>query len=421
MKWCDKYELFPEIEMINEVILYLEGHVKDIPLSPSSAIRFMKEESKKENLIAMGTKINSEIEETIHNIETLFYCVYQKQVSHIEFNQFSESVLVEAKDLISSSREFVLLLSKNDLEIPELENALGKLGALIQTWPEDYEAACQIGKCNILKNNMDDVLRHYKEYVKKIEKIVKIIKRYPVNHRVEVLYNYSKELSQEITKILEHALDNNLDEYTKKILEKTYSLSSEGQEIYNSANEISKEADEIYNTREIHEYDNKTIEILLKQAVNQFDKGKSLELLKQAGYYLHIFDEINTLQGYWPQMTKILNSNINEVQRYNVMLDEMMKTIKDITQEFYASQLQKSENKPNGILKRLILLGIIASAFIEFFGVEVIPPLIMMESPFAIFDILLLIKNHKTANNIDKMYKEKCYKRYLDLKEGKIL
>lgn len=417
---CDKYELFSEIETINEVIVFLEGNIKAIPLSPSDAIRFMKTESRKENLMNRGITIKSKIEESIQDIENLFHCVYQKQISHIEFNTFSESVLINAKDVISSSREFVLCLSRDDLEIPELENALGKLGALIQTWPEDYEAASQIGKCIAMNNSFNDILSQYQEYTQKTEKIIKMIKRHPVNHHVEMLYNYSKQLSQEIMKKLSTAMNNNhLGQNVQEILEKAYSLSSEGEKIYQSSNESSKKADEIYETKHTYSYNNKEIQVLLKQAVNQFDKGKSLELLKEAGYYLNIFNETDILYNDWIQMPKILNSNINTVKQYNKKLDEMMETIRTIIQN-YQSVMNNGVNQQakqfKNILSKSAIYFIIA-IIISFPVMNIEEFLFALGISFSagFLDNLLIYK--KASQDLNEEYR----KRYMNLKEGKVL
>ncbi len=427
---CYKYELFSEIETINEVLLFLEDHIRNIPLSPREARRFMEEERRKENILSMGEEKKEEIEETIQDIEALFQSIYLKQVSHIEYKQLSKKVLIKAEEVLSSGQQLILLLTKNDLENKELERVLSKLGALVKIWPEDYVAAGEIGKyifTNVsTKTNLDAIFKQYEEYAKKVQKIIGVIKRHPTNHHVELLYNHTKELSKEMRKKLQEALQQNqTEQQIQSIIEKAFLLSKEAEEIYTKAEEQSKEADKVYNTKEKHAYNDKEIQILLKEAVHQFDKGKSLELLKE-GYYLRIFEEINLLKNDWIKQNQILKANIQNVNQYDEEIERMMYIIHEIVGD-YKSIMNMDENtleiEGMNFSSWDFFIAWVVFSVIETFASSLLD---FKESlPFFIITTgaILSAVNHQRKELINAYEKKrKVYsKRYNDLKEGKVL
>lgn len=424
---CYKYELFSEIEAINEVIVFLEENIKDIPLSPREAIRFMEEESRKEKLLSMCKKKTEEVEEAIQDIETLFQNVHLRQISHIQYNQFSEKVLINAQEVISTGKQLILLLTKNHLENTDLETILGKLGALVKTWPEDYEAASKVGKYILTKTNLTVILSQYEEYTKKMQKIIGVIKRHPTNHHVKLLYNHAKKLSKEITKKLQEALQQNqVEQSIQDIVDKAYLLSEEAKQIYTDANEQSKKADIIYSTREKYTYTNKEIEALLKEATSQFDKGKSLELLKEAGYYLHTLEEINILHNDWIKQIRLLKSDMEKVNQYDVEIDKMMEIIQEIIgnyqsiMEFDVSTLKEKDMNTSFLESLFVwlvftLLEGIAATLCNF--EEVLPLLVILTG------VIVVSSDYDARSSINsyQQKKEEYCKKYIDLKEGRIL
>lgn len=281
-----KYDLLEEEELIGQTIEYLEQELKDIPLTPKDASVHAKEEEFKETT---KLKISEELiscGNVIEKLRSILIYSYEKQISHLEYKGILQNVIFEAKEVISKLKELSQIAAtlKLEEECKQVLEATSRLNGMLINMPNDYDEAVKAGQRETLKEKIKECTNAWSNYKNKIDKISRILSKYPNSKRWKGLYKHAESLFEDYSNELS-ALNKEISLVTNEKNvneERVKELSYNAVKVYEDAESLHKQADEVYEKLDVDNLDNNDIYYLNKSAYAAWDKGKALEIFLEA-------------------------------------------------------------------------------------------------------------------------------------------
>lgn len=283
-----EYDLLQEKAVIEETIEFLEAEMEDMPLTPKDA----EMRCRKEELVdGIKSKIESQISKksaVIEKLKMLAILAYQKEILPFDYTAYLEPILLEATSCVSELEELAKVGLKLGLkeEVETVKSALSELSAKIAMTPRTYEEAKTFGYVENLKERMTTLLNSWTIAKDKIDRISKLLTKYPSSSLYDRLYDYClklfKETDENLRKICREAQKREKIHIDKERLASEYS--AQATRIYDKAEDLHSKAQTIYESREEYtkKYDNGTLNYLMESSMALWDKDAAFELLLEA-------------------------------------------------------------------------------------------------------------------------------------------
>lgn len=370
-----EYELFEELETLQDTIDFLEGEMKDIPLSPSELKLKIERERQKATII-------SKVDEEISNGETLqesfkdiLSMCYERQMDYLEYSNYRRSFIFNAKTCIGKLKGYAEVLKR--IGEKEKYNAIIKLSAdlnnRINALPKNYEEARSLGYAEILKRKMREALDIWQERWDKIDRLEALFEKYPASQFVDKLLEYCLKCYDEAYDSFQ-SLDEECEQiwdklsYTsKRELAKKYS--DEAQSIFAEADKVHKNASNV--ARKISKFKNPDIDenhvlILSQSALAGYNKGLALKLLVKAESIIETLkqgdlldDEFKTLYEEIKYILENLSSDKESLKERTYTLQTEVNPYSKFSEKDFVSKLRKIKLKmvANAIFSTFFLGG----------------------------------------------------------------
>ncbi len=280
-----EYDLLEEQSSILEIKNYLEELLNELPTNLTDAEIFVQKEFIKEQLEEEIQNESSKVQEALTDLTNFYKSVFKKEISKIEFKQYKEVMVLNLEDAITRL-ENLLTLTKEDKK--EMFKTIGMCKGYLGAVPQKYEEALVLGEKLVEQDKMKEALLSYQEVKRKLDKIMKIIKKYPVNKKVQVLYEYAKNIinqnRKELQQYINYMKTGNQDadsSYQNDLLEEALTISDEATKLFKKTIKTSKKAKNIYDNKKEKEYNEKLIHYLSDSVLNNIDEIEALKLFNK--------------------------------------------------------------------------------------------------------------------------------------------
>ena len=319
-----KYDLLKEEEIITELIEYLDNELKNIPITPNDAIKYLKEEEIKE-LIKTETEKEIEVsKEIIEKLKSILIYSSSNQINYVEYNGILSSVLIESHESISKLKELINYCKKYELE-ETLNLAINAHRDLvIQTinMPDSFEDAKKLGTLETIKEEIKDFINKWKTSEKQIERIIALLQKHPSSSLFENLCNYCLTTCKDYKDELNTT--NKKADIDSKLKLNINELSKQGTEIYENAEELHQEATKVYENKSETQLEKQKVITLAQSAIASFDKTKAFDLFIEAGILLESLKTTEDLE---------LKSLLKELEKILKNIETLLNKLNNIKQE----------------------------------------------------------------------------------------
>lgn len=443
-----KYDLLEEQTSILEIKNYLEELLNEMPTNLMDAKIFVKKEFIKEQLEEEIQNESIVVKEALNDVMNFYKGVFKKEISKIEFNQYKEIMLLNLENAVTKL-ENLLILSKEERK-KEILELIGTCNGYLKTAPKKYEDALVLGERLLEQDRIKEFLLSYQETERKLDKIMNIIKKYPLNKKVKVLYEYAKNIinqsdpRQYINNI--KTTNNDYDTlYQNELLDEALTISDEATKLFEKTIETSKKEKEIYDNRREKEYNEQLIHYLSDSAFNNMDEIEALKLLDKVTKLLAqdkminelIYDhepsnlkkqisekyiELNRMEEQFDSVYFQINKIINDFNHYNdinpqdkMYLQELESMITKLKVPSLFQSLMLSLSNSSLFVGTLVLTVIFAA--LENYLWKITVSIALVSQVASIIYNAVEFKNDEQIQTLEAEYNAR--KDYYDLKEKK--
>lgn len=204
----DLYYLYDRMESTKETIILL---ISSLPLS----LEELKQNEKKEKRqVIIKNKIEEVTSDTNYNITEiakLLIGLSQNSINQIEYLNFRESYIIVLNNSISDIDKLLELTKQDSMpEVEELTKLKDRCKMCIEFMSKDVNTAKETGnKISIIQNLENAINDWFNIYKIKIDKISKLLQKYPNSHHYEMLFMYAERIFTEQYNLL-YKMHNNV-------------------------------------------------------------------------------------------------------------------------------------------------------------------------------------------------------------------
>lgn len=352
LKEAIKYELNEETEVLKNKILFLEEELRKVPKSKSKAKAVATEIKYNEELKKEMDDLISKSGEMIKEFDNIpIYCK-DRMLNPMNYNEVIESLLTEAKDIISKLRKIKELYQIKEYsgseEIKTIASTLAKLKARINSLPEDYDEALIKGQNIELEEEIKDFQNRAKAEISHFDRFINSLNLNPEDPNYAELYEqYSKQVESLIEEGRILLSKTNKTSYAESSnITAVLNIGEEAVKIFEQAETVHNQANNIYNTAERYYLTEGSIKKILSSSLGLFDKEKALELFVEASKLLEKLQCIKEHTHDFRSLNREINDILLSLDNYKKRLQsEFNQTIygKSATEILHQIKTLKSE------------------------------------------------------------------------------
>lgn len=182
-----KEQLYNSISIISQIIDELPLSLKELKQNEKLKLR--------NNLISQELNyLNYQVKENGVQLQNLLVDVYKRKITRIDYISYRSGLLLVFEDLHSRLHS-LKKLTEDEKHINILEQLSGTIKSYVEILPEDYKDAIRFGNIIEKVQLIDQFLFEWNTiYFPKIEKIKRLLDRYPNSCHYEELYYYAQQI-----------------------------------------------------------------------------------------------------------------------------------------------------------------------------------------------------------------------------------
>lgn len=360
---------------ILEVIEYIENVLNEIPLSPKDVKIFVEKQIIEEELEEKKQIALNNANELIDTVRLFYKNCYQKQISQLDYLQYREAIVLNLHNTISNLKKILNVLedkqsqevkrSKFDKTIGEnqkialdnkdIEELIKNIGVCeqhLKILPTQYEDAAFLGKKLMEKDNLLN-----EEITKRLDRILSIIKKYPTNKKIKVLYHHAKNMIKQCRRDIDSFLgitnqEDGVSMSYSNLEKEAHKMSYEAVNLFNETIRISKNHQEIYQKRD-EGYNGKIIDYLKDAVMNNLDEIEALKLLNQVTKLLAKNDMMREIimNETSQNLDDLISEKLKELEKTEKDFDSIYNQINSIIDKF--NQYNSVNNQGRDYLQKL--------------------------------------------------------------------
>lgn len=316
-------DLLTEEEKIYTTISFLENEIEKIPLSQKDAYFSTKKEMHKESL-------KKQVESEMINVDSLFETfneilkgINDNKISHLEYDSIIVTFnmhLMNERSILKNLATMCKVVGMEDEE-KKIVESLSKIDILSSKALKDYQIVKMYAEKEILKQQISEEIKKWEINRNKLNKILKIIGKYPYSHHCEYLYKKGLTIIRDTNQIFSYLKENKIDTINFKDLNKELlcylkgeeylkenninmselrilqglieELSEQAKKMYTDAKELQFYADNIYRNNESETLNTYNIGKIASSVIDVEHKFQAAEMIVEASLLKHKADDLD--------------------------------------------------------------------------------------------------------------------------------